>query len=135
MRPIKLRAWNKPKRKMVYLEEGQSLADFLTRNPESICEWLQFTGLKDKNGKEIYEGDILKDKLGSVALVTFSNGAFTLLMNTEELIKQIDNKRKEKKFERESFFRDYLEYNKWYDCEVIGNKFENPKLLGGVQNA
>ena len=39
---------------------------------------MQFTGLHDKNAKEIYEGDILKPTFGSGGIVTFSDGGFVL---------------------------------------------------------
>lgn len=55
MREIKFRAWYQRKKEMIY--DFQDTVDWEVKNN---FELMQYTGLKDKNGKDIYEGDILK---------------------------------------------------------------------------
>ena len=76
----------------------------------------QFTGLTDKNGKRIFEGDIAKVLQGKdkdIAYVGFENGAFMLYPRTGNI------------YERTLW--EYW-YNDW-DVEVIGNITDNPELL------
>ena len=71
----------------------------------------QFTGILDKNGKEIYEGDIVEYHLGKTALVVFDQD------NCSFVAEHLPN--------RYAF--------EWIGChmEVIGNIHDNPELLKG----
>ena len=98
-----------------YDELDNYIPDFISYavDPSTVC---QYTGLKDKNGKRIFEGDIAKVLQGKdkdIAYVGFENGAFMLYPKTGNI------------YERTLW--EYW-YNDW-DVEVIGNITDNPELL------
>ncbi|WP_436895138.1 YopX family protein [Mammaliicoccus sciuri] len=74
-------------------------------------KFIQPTGLLDKNGTEIFEGDILKVEYGD------------LLGETRETLKIAKNP-----FEYSMEEAKFLDFS--YIVEIIGNKFEHPHLLG-----
>jgi uncharacterized phage protein (TIGR01671 family) len=124
-REIKFRAWympfgsKDPRQEMLH-RHASSILRFAEMNPDAyIVE--QFTGLKDKNGKDIYEGDILAwhsniyRKHDWVGLVLYRGAGFAV----QESDKSYSSP-------------------EWLDCacrkdaniiEVIGNIHENPELL------
>lgn len=59
MREIKFRAWHKEKRNMYNVTSLEFVNGTLPRWYKKTYALMQYTGLKDKNGKDIYEGDIL----------------------------------------------------------------------------
>ena len=139
MREIKFRAWDKEEKGIYYVAqlrfdlsysaEGYTplFAVYLGSNHQHSIkevELMQFTGLKDKNGKEIYEGDILEYKFNK--LVDFRNG--------EKIEPEWIRERRVMRFieDRFSFAKDikkpnYFEYPSM--SEVIGNIYENPELV------
>ena len=71
----------------------------------------QFTGLTDKNGKKIFEGDILRCVFGGVRFVKFHAGRFVLVRSDGHCQTHWPN-----------------------ECAVIGNIHDNPELLGGAED-
>lgn len=79
-------------------------------------ELMQYTGLHDKNGKEIYEGDIVKIKYRDedIGKVIYEYNGFS-----------IDVTNMNKNYGRVDFVNNFM--------EVIGNIYDNPELLGGEE--
>ena len=85
----------------------------------------QYTGLKDKNGKEIYEGDIVKVKLYKGEEEKYFIGKVEYFGSN--FIVDADNNSEYHVYDLDGFGIDYR-YN-LEDCEVIGNIYDNPELL------
>ena len=97
---FRFRAWVK--------EYGRFIERRLIDGHEASLTWEQCTGLKDKNGKLIYENDLLKD----------NNGIWQVKWNNEEVAFYIWNKKRD--FYLSPFIGEY---------EIVGNINENPELL------
>ena len=114
-REVKFRAWNKSMEKWVYftLDELHGCSwDW-----EEFENWCQFTGLKDKKGKEIYCGDIIKN-----------NGSWIYIVYWHKSAGAWDTKPIEKERQFTTTKPLFEQVEKW-DCEVIGNIYQNSNLL------
>jgi hypothetical protein len=114
MRKIKFRAWDKEFKKFSQMALGYASSDV---NDLTDYEWSQYTGLKDKNGKEVYEGDIVSVWRDG------SNRIFTVKWREQGVPMYI-------------LYPQPLNENFWHlrsdmemAWEVIGNIYENPELF------
>lgn len=127
MRELKFRAWDTKDKCWVYGYEtlgGFSLIGEVTLMGElgrpklekllTDILFMQYTGLKDKSGKEIYEGDILRDADLDHWCVVFIDGSFWL-QNPDD------------QSNRNTY--DWLSDTGDWNHEVIGNIYENPDLI------
>lgn len=147
MREIKFRAWDREYEKMTYFDDEDyeykpplvfrldqvfkkddnydDYEDFEYNDITDKVEIMQYTGLHDENGKEIYEGDIIEfsydmfvgnfDTFVAKGKVVFEEGAF--------YVEAFEN-------ERTTEGEAYLLYSINLDTiEVIGNIYENKELL------
>ena len=87
--------------------------------PETVGE---YTGLTDKNGKKIFEGDILQDKFGQIKIVDYSDewGAFRTCF-----VRALNDEGKIVATVGGASFVGTI----WRKYEVIGNIHDNPELL------
>ena len=130
MKEIKFRAWDELNNKMKYLillglhwECSDELTVYGVSNKygnvSHTAPVMQFTGLKDKNGKEIYEEDIVKcfisginkERVGVVKYWECTAAFAVTAMNGEAW--------------------HTIEFDLSNTPEIIGNIYENPELLGG----
>jgi len=129
MREIKFRWWfpieegNKSLRQgMVYELDCQQFSDvnelFVPNNYVGNPIPMQFTGLLDKNGKEIYEGDIVKHPTGKMSVIEYIVQQRLPEKETEEI-----------SYDSPYDFSGFTGISYGGVIEVIGNIYENPNLL------
>lgn len=139
MKEIKFRAWDKVNKRYIYIadesndtaiwfdENGWYVVETFTGSPVELFSHVngvleQSTGLKDKNGKEIYHKDIVRTPNGILVI------EWNQLHNCWALFK---NGSMRKEIISDWVNEDGTTPVQWEvkEFEVIGNKFENPELL------
>lgn len=114
-REIKFRAWDKEK-KYIFKIFDNSIEDWYLPRWKDRFEVMEFTGLKDKNDKEIYERDILRKEGCWDVRIEFENGVFW--------VRDADEVRYNNKILNTPIALFSIK-----EFEIVGNIYENPGLL------
>lgn len=124
MRELKFRVWNPLGKRMLY-NSGMEV-----KNNKLISKYImQFTGFKDKNDKEIYEGDIFYDDVENLyGIIEFLKGSFCVVWCG------VGGQLMEYGFDEDAGGYGVLETenlcNIYIDkLGIVGNKFQNPKMF------
>lgn len=121
-RAIKFRAWRESQKFMLTPHSLVDLFDYGSmENPEGVV-WMQFTGLTDKNGVEIYEGDIL-----CAGNEKYKGVVFYKSSSTQFLVDVFLSGKRVCRNEVSEFIAKRGRAIK-SECVVIGNIHQNPEL-------
>jgi len=129
-REISFRAWDSYQNKMydwneivrLDIKNHLSLSNLLNGFINHIKP-MQSTGLKDKNQKMIFEGDVVTSESSSIGSVIFINGSFRIDFHDRRYLKESVSLLWQNKID------DNDDNFGVADIEVVGNKWENPELL------
>jgi uncharacterized phage protein (TIGR01671 family) len=120
MREIKFRAWDGKTKEFIECGPLYGLQAHIPKERRADSGYIitEFTGLHDKNGTEIYEGDLLRIWETHILEVRWGRVGWVLF---GELFKRLG-------FEDGADCGEYHTKNYVRDMEVIGNIYENPEL-------
>ena len=129
MREIKFRAWDKKEKKMYFFGNWSLDSEYtnfalgfehinweqgvVTKEDTKNCILMQYTGLKDKNGKEIYEGDILRNAYGKYIVYWLQYDCQFVMAENIKIVE-------------DAGFNYILSKGNIKEFEIIGNIYENP---------
>lgn len=135
-REIKFRVWDKDKKRMrdvtginwydeyIWVDETPMSGDKL---PIDVTPLMQFTGLKDKNGVEIYEGNIVKMFWQYDGMTNYDYEIIGEVKFEKEYLQYVVEGKEKEQITQFPFCE--CDHNELIELEVVGNIYENKDLL------